>query len=223
MAFLHGMFHGRPGRDVAHELAERPRFPYRHRGRRELREWKVEVRVAAVDQLPFRRPEAADALAVEAQEARIQLLVQFRHAVTDQRQQGAGPGDAPDLGMERGEVEPMGGLRGSHQACAAIGHGQVFGGGLGIPHAFGGGRMRELVGAGVEAEHGVEVRAELHRQLAGATADIDGEAGVGRGLRQEGGQCRRVLRAECGVVLSTSLEPVGGVITSFNGHAFLPG
>ena len=68
-----------------------------------------------------------------------------------------------------------------------------------------------------------EVRAELHRQLAAATADIDGKAGVGRGLCEEGGQCGRVLRAESGVVLSAGLEPVGGVITSFNGHAFSSG
>src|SRR6185312_5756712 len=97
------------------------------------------------------------------------------------------------------------------------------GGGLGIPHAFADWRVCDLVDAGIEAEHSVEVRTELRRQLAAATADIDGKAGVGRGLRQEGGQRRRVLRAESGVVLSTGLEPIGDVITSFNGHAFLPG
>ncbi len=208
LARLGGLADRRPRRDVAQHSVQIPLLPDLHRWSRQLVERKVDVDVPAVDECAFLRPVRADLGPIEALEPLIEVRVELYHPVADQRENSIVDRNPPDLVVERRAVEPVRGLRSSDQAGAPLRHGKVLGGRPNVADPVMAPGVRDLIGTGIDSDHGIEMGCELHRQLAVSTSDIDREIGRRSEGRKELRKLRRILGTKLRVGLTTTIEPV---------------
>lgn len=186
----------RPCRNIAKKGRKAPfAFDVQRRGG-DLGKGEIHPRIAAVDQLAFGRPEAVDLVMIKALEPLVQRrIVKTGNAVADQREDRPRRRKTPCLGIEGEPVEPMRGLRGGDQIGAVIGQGDVLGRRAKIADARMRPGIRDLLGAGVKADHLAEMIGKQPGQLPGAAADIQrrgpGVRQAGKTSRQRGGYSGR--------------------------------
>ena len=134
--------------------------------------------------------------------------VDMQYAIGNQSQDGVRTGHTPDFLVEARQVQPVGGLGDRHQVSAGRRQPAVLGQGHAILDPLASLRLVDLRGAGVGTDHPFETLGQQHRELSGAAAAVQGQAGAGAERGQLVDQPRRVGRTMCGVVRRTRGEMI---------------